>query len=74
LRLKEQGARLGVPHGITQTLPESAVGLEMLEGQIQVAAKRLASATGISTSSLEGLIDELERYGTGVTYLRAWQY
>ena len=74
LRLKEQGNRLGVPHGITQSLPESALALEMLEGQIQVAAKRLANATGVTATSLENLIDELERYGTGGTYLRRWQH
>jgi len=74
LRLKEQGNRLGVPHGITQSLPESALALEMLEGQIQVAAKRLAVATGVTATSLENLVDELERYGTGGTYLRRWQY
>ena len=74
LRLKEQCNRLGLPHGISQSLPESALALEMLEGQIQVAAKRLANATGISAASLEGLVDELERYGTGGTYLRRWQY
>jgi hypothetical protein len=74
LRLKEQGARLGVPHGITQSLPESALALEMLEGQIQVAARRLANATGIHAASLEGLIDALERYGIGGTRLQRWQY
>ena len=74
LRLKEQGARLGVPHGITQSLPESSLALEMLEGQIQVAAKRLAVATGVTATSLENLVDELERYGTGGTYLRRCQY
>ena len=73
LRLKEQGARLGVHHGITQSLPESALALEMLEGQIQVAAKSLANATGIHAASLEGLIDGLERYGIEGTYLRRWQ-
>jgi hypothetical protein len=45
-----------------------------LKGQIQGAAKRLANATGIFAASLESLIDELERYGTGGTYLRRWQY
>ncbi len=74
MRLKEQGNRLGVPHGITQSLPESALALEMLEAQIQVAAKRLANATGIHAASLEGLIDSLEHYGVGVTYLQRWQY
>ena len=63
-----------MPHGITQSLPESALALEMLEGQIQAAARRLAAATGVTATSLENLIDELERYGTGVTYLRPWQY
>ena len=45
----------------------------MLEGQIQVAAKRLAVATGVTATSLENLVDELERYGTRGTYLRRWQ-
>jgi hypothetical protein len=74
LRLKEQGNRLGVDHGISRGVPESALALEMLEGQLQAAARRLAAATGLSATSLENLIDELERYRTGVTYLRAWQY
>ena len=74
LRLKEQGNRLGVAHGINQSLPESARDLGSLEVEIQIAAKRLAAATGISATSLENLIDELGRYGSGVTYLRAWQY
>ena len=74
LRLKEQANRLGIAHDISQSLPESALALEMLEGQIQVAAKRMAKATGISAASLEDLVDELERFGTGGTYLRRWQY
>ena len=73
LRLKEQGNRLGVLHGITKGLAENASDLEILEREIQAAAKVLASATGIRATSLEQFIDELESYGTGVTYLRAWQ-
>ena len=49
LRLKEQGSRMGMPHGIRQSFPESALGLEVLEGQIQVA-KCLANATGITAT------------------------
>ena len=74
LRLKEQGNRLGVPHGITKGLPENAADLEILEREIQAAAKALANATGIRVTSLEQLIDQLESYGSGVTYLRPWQY
>jgi hypothetical protein len=42
LGLKEQGHRLGVPHGITKGLPESSADLEILEREIQAAAKALA--------------------------------
>jgi hypothetical protein len=47
--------------------------LEILEQGIQVTARRLANATRISAMSLEGLIDALERYNTGVQIVRAWQ-
>ena len=38
---------------ISQSLPESALVLEMLEGQIQLAAKRLTNATGVNATSLD---------------------
>ena len=74
VRLKEQGLRLAVLHGISQSLPESALDLQSLRREIQVAAKRLGPATGVIATSLENPIDEVERYGTGGTYLRPWQY
>ena len=60
LRLKEQGNRLGAHHDISQSLPESALDLQVLEGQIQRAARRLEAATGVTAISLENLIDELD--------------
>jgi hypothetical protein len=64
---------LEIPHGITKGLLENTADLEILEREIQAAAKALAGAAGIRAASLEQLIDQLESYGTGVTYLRPWQ-
>ena len=46
LRLKEQGDRLGIAHGISQSLLESSGDLETLERGKEVFAKRFAAATG----------------------------
>jgi hypothetical protein len=73
LRLKEQGNRLGAHQGISQSLPESALDPHVLEGQIQLAARRLEAATGVTATSFI-LIDKLEHFGSGGTHLRLWQY
>ena len=70
VRLREQGARFRLACDIPDAFPESKVGLEALEAGIQVTAKRLAVATNICAMSLEGLIDALERYNTGVQIMR----
>jgi hypothetical protein len=73
VRLREQAARFRVECDIPDAFPESKVGLEALEARIQTTAKRLAVATNICAMSLEGLIDALERYNTGVQIARPWQ-
>jgi hypothetical protein len=73
VRLREQAARFRVVCDIPDAFPESKLGLEVLEAGIQKTAKRLAAATNICATSLEGLIDALERYGTGVQIVRPWQ-
>jgi hypothetical protein len=73
VRLREQAGRFRIQCDIPDAFPESKVGLEALEAGIQVTAKRLAVATNICASSLEGLVDALERYNTGVQIVRAWQ-
>ena len=73
VRLREQGARFRLACDIPDAFPESKVGFEALEAGIQTTAKRLAVATNICAMSLEGLIDALERYNTGVHILRPWQ-
>lgn len=73
VRLREQSARFRVECNIPDTFPESKIGLKALEVGIQTTAKRLAVATKICATSLEGLIDALERYNTGVQIVRPWQ-
>ena len=69
-RLREQAARFGLKCDIPDAFPESKVGLEALEAGIQTIAKRLAVAANICAMSLEGLVDALERYHTGVQIVR----
>ena len=73
VRLREQAGRFRVACDIAETFPESKLGLEALEAGIQTTARRLAVATNICAMSLEGLIDALERYNTGVQIVRPWQ-
>ena len=73
MRLREQAARFRVACDIPDAFPESKVGLEALEAGIQTTAKRLAVAANICAMSLEGLVDALERYHTGVQIVRPWQ-
>jgi hypothetical protein len=72
-RLREQSIRFRLPHEISETFPESTLDLERLEQGIQATARRLAVAANICAMSLEGLIDALERYNTGVQIVRPWQ-
>jgi hypothetical protein len=65
--------RASASRAIFDAFPESKLGLEALEAGIQTTAKRLAVATNICAMSLEGLIDALERYNTGVQIMRPWQ-
>jgi hypothetical protein len=73
VRLREQAARFRVACDIPDAFPESKLGLETLEAGIQTTAKRLAMTVNICASSLEGLIDALERYNSGVQMIRPWQ-
>jgi hypothetical protein len=73
VRLREQAARFRVACNIPDAFPESKIGLEALEAGIQTTAKRLAMATNICAMSLEGLVDALERYNSGVQIVRPWQ-
>ena len=73
VRLREQAARFRVVWDIPDAFPESKLGLEVLEAGIQTTAKWLAVATNICGASLEGLIDALERYNSGVRFVRPWQ-
>jgi hypothetical protein len=73
VRLREQAARFRIACDIPDAFPESKVGLEALEAGIQLTSKRLAVATNICATSLEGLIDALERYATSVQIVRPWQ-
>jgi hypothetical protein len=73
VRLREQAARFRLQCDIPDAFPESKVGLEALEAGIQLTAKRLAMTANICASSLEGLVDALERHNTGVQILRLWQ-
>jgi hypothetical protein len=73
VRLREQAARFRLACDIPDAFPESKVGLEALEAGIQVTAKRLAVATNICAMSLEGRVDALERYNTGVQIVGPWQ-
>jgi hypothetical protein len=68
-----KAARFGVACDIPNACPEWKLGLEALEAGIQTTARRLAAATNICATSLEGLIDALERYNTGVQIVRPWQ-
>jgi hypothetical protein len=65
VRLREQAARFHVECDIDETFPESALALKRLEQGIQTTARRLAVATNICATSLDGLIDALERYNNG---------
>jgi hypothetical protein len=69
VRLREQAARFRLQCDIPDAFPESKVGLEALEAGIQLTAKRLAMTANICASSLEGLVDALERHNTGVQIL-----
>jgi integrase len=73
VRLREQAARFRVECDIAETYPESALALESPEQGIQTTARRLAVATNICATSLEGLIDALERYNAGVQIVHPWQ-
>jgi hypothetical protein len=72
-RLLEQSRRLGVPCSITLAMPTTATDLYLFEGRIQQVALNLSRRTGIKAVSLETLIDQLERYGTGATRVGPWQ-
>jgi hypothetical protein len=54
---------LEIPHGITKGLLENTADLEILEREIQAAAKALAGAAGIRAASLEQLIANLRATG-----------
>jgi hypothetical protein len=73
VRLREQSARFRVECNIPDAFPESKIGLEALEAGIQTTARRLSVAANICATSLEGLVDALERYNTGVQIMRPWQ-
>jgi hypothetical protein len=63
---------------VAPLLPKTSADLEELEGEIQTTAKRLSATTGIAATSLETLVDQLERFGCGASHslveFRKWQY
>jgi hypothetical protein len=73
VRLREQAARFRVACHIAETFLETKLGVQALEAGIQTTARRLLVAGNICATSLEGLIDALERYNTGVQIVRPWQ-
>lgn len=74
VRLREQVERFGVSHSMPKQPSRDAAELVCLEQEIQISARNLSITLGFSATSLENLIDQLERRGTGQTIaLRAWQ-
>ena len=73
-RLLEQSRRLGLVCPIKRlAMPLDAEGLYLLEGQIQATALTLARRSGLAATSLEVLIDLLERFGVERTIAGPWQ-